>query len=76
VSTWRIPVEFKSRRYRGSCCSEIREIDVSGDSAFEAAQKARNLAASRIGQKMANGKLQVFTISSVELRMDLFKEPR
>jgi hypothetical protein len=75
--TYRIPVQFNARPYRGKVRKrEIRLMDTEGATPLEAAQRARDEAASRIGTRIANILCQVFTVNSVEVRMDLFKEPR
>ena len=75
--TYRIPIQFNARPYRGVIRKrEIRGIDAEGESPLDAAQKARDIAASRIGTRIANALCQVFTVNSVEVRMDLFQEPR
>lgn len=75
--TYRIPVQFNARPYRGQIRRrEIRDIEAEGISPLEAAKAAREIAAQRIGSRIANCLCQVFTVGSVEVRMDLFKEPR
>jgi hypothetical protein len=74
--TYRIPVQFESRRYRGKTKREIRNIEVHAVSPLEAARTARDIASRRIGKRIANITCQVFTVASVEVRMDLFREPR
>jgi hypothetical protein len=73
--TYRIPVQFDSRSYRGKRKREIRTIEVDAPSPIDAAKTARETAALRIGERIANCLCQVFTVASVEVRMDLFKEP-
>lgn len=74
---YRIPVQFNARPYRGVVRKrEIREIEAEGATPLEAAQRARDLAANLIGTRIANILCMVFTVRSVEVRMDLFKEPR
>lgn len=75
--TFSIPIQFNARPYRGAVRKrEIRTIDVEALTPLQAAAKARDLAASRIGSRIANALCQVFTVHSVEVRMDLFMEPR
>lgn len=74
MNTYRIPIQFSSRPYKGRFKREIRCIDVEARSPLSAAQVARDLAANRIGTRIANCMCQVFTVHSVEVRMDLFKD--
>lgn len=74
--THKIPVQFTIRPYRGRVKKEIRSLDIEASSALEAARIARNQAVLLIGTRIANIRRQVFTVASVEVRMDLFEEPR
>ena len=72
---YRIPIQFNARPYRGVIRKkEIRTIDGEGNSPLDAAQWARNHASNRIGTRIANALCQVFTVHSVEVRMDLFED--
>jgi hypothetical protein len=72
-----IPVQFNARPYRGMVRKrEIRNIPVEAETPLQAMQLAREYAAGKIGTRIANCLCQVFTVWSVEVRSDLFKEPR
>jgi hypothetical protein len=76
MTVYRIPVEFASQPYRGKSKVEIRNIDIEASTPLDAMKQAREVAAGRIGKRIANILCQVFTVRSVTVRMDLFKEPR
>jgi hypothetical protein len=72
-----IPVQFNARPFRGLVRKrEIRNVPTEGETPLDAMRRARDDAALRIGTRIANVLCQVFTVHSVEVRQDLFKEPR
>lgn len=66
-------MQFNARPYKGEVRKrELTFIQASGDSLLDAAKNAREQAALRIGTRIANVLCQVFTVYSVEVRLDLF----
>lgn len=72
--TYRIPVQLDSVVRKGKVKREIRSIDVEAGDCVEAQRLARHEASKMLGKRIANILCQVFTVRSVEVRMDLFKE--
>lgn len=74
--TYRIPVQFSARPYRGEIRKKsVREIEVFAGDFLTACREARERAANMIGKTMVNSVLvYVFKVHSVEIRADLYVE--
>jgi hypothetical protein len=71
--TYKIPVQFNSVVRKGKVKREIRSICIDAPDCVEAQRLARHEASKMLGKRIANVLCQVFTVRSVEVRMDLFK---